>query len=169
MLKIKVAKVAKKGNTEEGKWLELPLWIDEIYEAVGITEEQYHNAEYVITALDCDEIDGLKISNFTINELNAIAERLEEVQDKTALSAIFEAIGYTNLKSIHECLDIYENDSYSFYKNMTGTDVVEEMLRYDLDMIPDIIRYHIDLEGIWNDLKHDGYFSVSNGIIRIDY
>ena len=78
MLRIKVV---KKGNTEEGEWFELPLWIDEIYEVLEVNEEQYH-AEYVISALDCDEIDGLKITDIDADALEDLNELAEQFVDE---------------------------------------------------------------------------------------
>ena len=94
----------------------------------------------------------LKINETEGKELNELVD------------AIIEAEGC----ALDEALDIVERSAFVFYKNMTGVEVVEEILYNDLIKIPDYIRDHIDLESIWNTLKKDGYTEVSNGIIRLD-
>lgn len=136
-----------------GEWVTFPIYedeLEEVLERVGATDEQYFFAGY-----ECDVsgvCDGLK-EHSSVEELNELAEALENVDDEDLLAAALELGGSS-------AMDIIENiDDYSLRKDILndydlGYDYVVEAGIMD---IPDYIQNYIDYEAFGSDLRMNAY------------
>lgn len=85
--------------------------------------------------------------------------------EKKEIEAIAEATGYDS----EDVMVIFEDQAYSFYPDMTATDVAEELVSDGMfGAVSDMLMPYIDYEAIARDLKLEGYIEVRNGVIVID-
>lgn len=135
-----------------GEWVTFPIdedELEEVLERVGV------NDEYFFVDYECDVsgvCDGLK-EHSSVEELNELAEALENVDDEDLLAAALELGGSS-------VMDIIENiGDYSLRKDILndydlGYDYVVEAGIMD---IPDYIQNYIDYEAFGSDLRINAY------------
>lgn len=138
-----------------GEWVTFPIdedELEEVLEQVGITDE---HKEYFFAGYECDVpgvCDGLE-EHSSVEELNELAEALEDVDDEDLLAAALELGGYS-------VMDIGENiDDYSLRKDILndydlGYDYVIEA---GIMNIPDYFKNYIDYEAFGSDLRMNAY------------
>lgn len=181
MLKIYVANLGKYNEGElVGKWISLPASAEEL-EQLYIDIKVAHrnkNGEFIpcytengviyeeVAIHDYEsDIDGLHINEYDdINELNALAEELEEIDEDGILTikAIQQATGY----DLRYAID--HKDDAVLYANMTIEDVAEYLVESGcFGNIPDSIANYIDYVAIARDLHFDGYHEVDAGVIYV--
>ena len=172
MLRIALANL---GKYNEGrlvyKWLDLPATEEEIQETleeIDIDDERYE--EWFISDYETD-IDGLKVSEYALNELNELMERYEynlETYEQDAVQAVIEAHGY----NFEKALDIVERGGYTLYGDCESLadlaeQFVDEGIFGDTREMGNLVNY-IDYEALGSDLRHDGYTVTSKGVILVD-
>lgn len=142
-----------------GEWLELPASqqeIDEIMAKIGINEEY---EEWFITDYETD-IRGIEIGEYSnLNELNEIAEKLESLNED---SAIIEAI-FNYHQDVQETINIIQNRDYIIYEDCydmidVAYQIVEEC-GY-LNGIPETVARYFDYETFARDLEMEGNFEA---------
>ena len=138
------------------KWVDFPIdeneFLDEL-EAIGI---KYANDEWFITDYESKKGEPYEAlgEHPTIDDLNEFAE-LEENEE---FNALMEVVDYQEAK------DIYENESYTYYANMTLLDVAYEVINECYDL-PEIAKRYFNYGAFANDLATDGYYETKNGVI----
>lgn len=173
MLKIYVANLGKYNEGElVGKWINLPATEDgfeKLLEDIGIGDERNDGGiyeEYEIHDFECNYDIRLEDLPSDLDELNELAERIENAEGDDAFNALVEACD-----SMEEALDAYEENDYMFYPGVTdeeelGEYIVNEGL-FAVD-IPDELINYIDYEAIGRDhyLGSTGSFT-SEGYIEM--
>ena len=108
--------------------------------------------------------NGLKIEDFKgIQELNEVCKRMERMERINPYKVdIFNAL-YEALGDFKTALDYLESDDYVFYENMTMEEVAQEQIRD----IPSYLGKYIDSKAFANDMRYDGYYETSRGVIYI--
>ncbi|MDP2077815.1 MAG: antirestriction protein ArdA [Sulfuricurvum sp.] len=152
-----------------GEWVELPC--DNLGEVVqGILDEgtkickdSIKHEEYFLTDYEDCLNQASEYSN--VFELNHIAQRLEGM-DEQQIKVIEFLLGDNIVNDIDEAIE--HIDDVIIHEG-TMEDIAEEYVENTVDMssLPDLIRYHIDYEGIGRDLYIDGnyYKDEENGVI----
>lgn len=138
-----------------GEWVTFPINEDELEDILNRLGINNECEEYFFTGYECDVsgvCDGLE-EHSSVEELNELAEALEDVDDEDLLAAALELGGYS-------VMDIVENiDDYSLRKDILndydlGYDYVVESGITD---IPDHIQNYIDYEAFGSDLRMNVY------------
>ena len=154
-----------------GEWLELPATDEEIaatLEKIGISDEpdgfgRYYE-EYFITDYE-SEIDGLKIGEYdSIDELNELAEKLEDVDEEQFAAALYFS---SNFDEAIEILDdvIYITTPRGFE---TDEEAVGMYYVYELGClsIPPELENYIDFEAYGRDIMINGsFYTAESGAI----
>ncbi|OSQ79397.1 antirestriction protein [Listeria monocytogenes] len=104
------------------------------------------------------------------NEMNEIAEELDENGNNPAVNYIGELVEYGFFTSILEAFE--QIDEIQVYSDCYSYKDYAEQLMDDLGYlsgVPDIIKWNIDYEGIGEDLRQDGrlYQASDNTIIEV--
>jgi antirestriction protein len=198
MIRIYVANLAKYNAGElVGEWIDLPATdLDETLDRISgrrietVCDSCGHGEEGESITGKCEECgsegltertkegDELAIHDYeapfkigeydSIEELNELAERLEDVDED-----VFEAISKATDYAPSQVIDIIDQGDYSLYYGELS-DVAAQMVDEGLfGEIPKAIANYIDYEAIGRDLRHDGYTEVTlkNGttvVVRID-
>ncbi|WP_301389706.1 antirestriction protein ArdA [Enterococcus entomosocium] len=150
-------------HTHKGRWFELPVQWEEVKDKIGL--EDGH--EYLIT----DYMAPLTISHYeNFNEMNEIAEELDENGNNPAVKYLGELVEYGFFTSILEAFE--QIDEIQVYCDCYSYKDYAEQLVDDLGYlsgVPDIIKWNIDYEGIGEDLRQDGrlYQANDNTIIEV--
>ena len=163
MEKMSVA-VTNLGKYNEGelvyKWLELPATEEEVEEAlaaIGINE-QYE--EYFISDFE-SEIDGLNVGEYTnLEDLNALAERIEALDDDDLLAAILES----ETSNLEEALDIAESGDAILYHEDSLQDLAERFVEEGIFSTETLLQY-VDFARLGRDLGFDGYSETDHGVL----
>ncbi len=140
-------------------WLDFPATEEEISEAlekIGNPEEYFFS--------DWEE-GGFSLNlgeNPDLDEVNDIAEFIDNLGDDEAFKAILE------FRSFDDARQIYESGDFTFYDDCSTEKDLGEILADDME-IPDWLEYYIDYEAIGHD--HDcnvsGGFTENGGYIEI--
>lgn len=158
-------------NVEE---IDLPAsdYFDDIlYDIWG---EDYVSGDYHIDVVGVDIDNGIDYnleSDFLgfkdvedLDDLSNIVERIESLYDNDLINAIIEATGY----------DIYVvlNYAESVYSYLTGVDTLEDCAIQLVDdgtmgEVSSSLYDYIDFEKLGNDLRYDGYYETSYGVLYI--
>ncbi|EIB6115902.1 antirestriction protein ArdA [Enterococcus faecalis] len=150
-------------HTHKGRWFELPI----DWEAVKDKIELEDGHEHLVT----DYMAPFTISHYkNFNEMNEIAEELDENGNNPAVNYIGELVEYGFFTSILEAFE--QIDEIQVYSDCYSYKDYAEQLMYDLGYlsgVPDIIKWNIDYEGIGQDLRQDGrlYQASDNTIIEV--
>lgn len=139
-----------------GKWLELPATdeeLKEVKEKIGINH-QYE--EWFITDYE-SELEGLKINEYSnIDELNEIAEKLNELDDyylQIVEGLLIDGYDINNaIEKIDEC--------YIYFDCSTMEDVARVYIEETgmLNDIPDHLVNYFDFEAFGRDLAFSSTF-----------
>lgn len=151
-------------GADNGFWVNLPCNLDEAFEQLAkATGEDVDNMEVFINDTDIEGISLEIGENDNIEELNELAEELENFDDYDieVIDAIMEATGYDITYAIDN------KDNCIYYANKTLEDVAHEIVAECYDL-PEIAQCYFDYEAFARDLGYDGYTKVSNGVICID-
>lgn len=143
-----------------GKWVELPCNDFEAeLAAIGVDGEEYE--EYFITDYEC-ECEAVQVHEYeNLEELNELAERLQEVENLEWLTAYMQETSADLLDAI----DDYESCS-AWYDGMNLEDVAREIVE-DCYNLPDIAARYFDYEAFARDLSYDGYTECDGGVLYI--
>lgn len=142
-----------------GEWVEFPIDendLQEVFERIGINGEY---EEYFFTDWECEFDAGLGEYE-SIDRLNELAEQLESV-DVDTVAAIIEATGYALDEAI-ACAD-----DAIYYKGQTMYDVAYDLINECYPDLPEIAQTYFDYDAFARDLRFDGYYEVSGGVIVI--
>lgn len=157
MLTIKISNPIK----EMYQTLNLPMEEEDVYQII----EKF--GDYIITEYEC-ELGHIRLNkNFHLDSLNELVKEIVELApyEKRELASILEA-GYNDLD---DAFITFENKAYSFYPDMTLTDVAEELVSDgSFGEIPEAIMFYIDYDAIARDLGYSGYTETDDGVIVID-
>ena len=140
-----------------GEWIEFPIDDDEleqVFQRIGINEmyEEYFFTDWENAFDSFGEYES-------VNNINDIAQELESA-DLEIIEAIIEATDYSLVEAL-ACVD-----DAIYYKNMTLVDVAYELVEECYDL-PEIAQRYFDYDAFARDLRFDGYYEVSNGVICI--
>ncbi|MGN1041619.1 MAG: antirestriction protein ArdA [Acutalibacteraceae bacterium] len=148
--------------------------IKEMYKAINMPaeEEDIYNimeefGDYIITDHVC-ELGHIHLDkNIHLDYLNELVKEIAELNqdEKIELSAILEA-SYSDLE---DAFITFENKSYVLYRDMTLSDVAEELVSDGaFGEIPEQIMFYIDYDAIARDLSYSGYVETKNGVLVVD-
>ena len=157
MLTIKISNPIK----EMYQTLNLPMEEEDVYQII----EKF--GDYIITDYEC-ELGHIRLNkNIHLDSLNELVKEIVELapHEKRELTAILEA-GYNDLD---DAFITFENKEYSFYPDMTLTDVAEELVSDgSFGEVPEPLMFYIDYDAIARDLGYSGYTETDDGVIVID-
>ena len=152
-----------------GEWIELPA-LDEEIEAVKLrTGYDEEHEEYFITDYETD-IDGLKIGEYdNIDELNELAELIEEDPD------IVAALMYYGYDTAEEIKEHWEDVIYC--TTPSGWESEESAIGYYYAEevgcleIPENLKNYFDYEAYGRDIMLEGsfYTAPSGAIYEVQY
>jgi len=131
-------------HTHKGRWFELPIDWEEVKDKIELDE------------------------NF--NEMNEVAEQLDEHSGHPAMHYLGELVEYGFFSDI---LDAFgQIDEIQVYSDCYSYKDYAEQLVDDLGYlsgVPDLIKWNVDYEGIGEDLRQDGrlYQANDNTIIEV--
>lgn len=150
-----------------GDWIDATLDKDEIFEKVqeilknSPYAKQYGEPAEEWAIHDYEGFDGIKLSEYeSFENVSELANAIEKHGELFAKYYSMQASGVEVSDAIQSFQDNYigEYQSLEYY----AEEVVEEC--YDLKNIPDIIKYHIDYEGIGRDMELNGdIFTIDMG------
>lgn len=146
-----------------GKWISLPISENDLENAmdeIGINEEY---EEYFITDYETD-IDGFEIGEYAnLEELNELAEELENMDDSDAKAFVAcIQIG----RNADEALECVMNGDYRIYYNCSDTtDVAYEVVEECgyLKNVPEQVKNYFDYESFGRDLDIEGNYVYVDG------
>ncbi|HDH7119322.1 TPA: antirestriction protein ArdA [Enterococcus faecalis] len=150
-------------HTHKGRWFELPIQWEEVKDKIELEDGHEH--------LVTDYMAPFKISHYeNFNEMNEIAEELDENGNNPAVNYIGELVEYGFFTGILEAFE--QIDEIQVYSDCYSYKDYAEQLMDDLGYlsgVPDIIKWNIDYEGIGEDLRQDGrlYQASDNTIIEV--
>ncbi len=110
--------------------------------------------------------NGLKIEDYkNIQKLNKVCKRMERIDPYkvNTFNALYEALGDFNT-----ALDCLESENYGFYEDKTLEEVARKHLEKYFD-IPPFLENHIDYSGLADDMRAQGYYETSRGVIYTAY
>ena len=159
MMKIFLTNLGKYNEGElVGEWVELPISneeLQEVFKRIGIDGKEYE--EYFITDYECD---FYKVGEYeSINTLNDIAEKLEELDEEESniAKALMSELGYT----LDEAIEKANNGDYRIYYDCDSmTDIAYQVVEeYGyLENVPDNVARYFDYEAFGRDLGIEGTF-----------
>lgn len=149
-------------------WVTLPASeeeLEEAYEAIGIGKEDGYGGVYEEVFITDYE------APFEIGEYDDIEELNEKAEMLTTLDE-------WDLEIVEAYMECYNNDVFNaidalnrctWYPNMTLEEIAEELLTEDLNCagVPDWVYGYIDFSSYANDLRHDNYYEVNDGVLYI--
>jgi antirestriction protein len=154
-----------------GQWVQLPIpqeRLQEVLTQIGIGDEY---EEYFITDSETDILD-ISIDEYaSIDELNELAAKIEELADfdYTKLAAVLE---WESPLAVAGVIEIIENlDSYDLLPDVEDDEALGEYFGVEcgaFDTIPEQLRYYIDYEHYGRDirLELDMCFTSYGAVIR---
>ena len=154
-----------------GQWVQLPIpqeRLQEVLTQIGIGDE---HEEYFITDSETDILD-ISIDEYaSIDELNELAAKIEELADfdYTKLAAVLE---WESPLAVAGVIEIIENlDSYDLLPDVEDDEALGEYFGVEcgaFDTIPEQLRYYIDYEHYGRDirLELDMCFTSYGAVIR---
>ena len=148
-------------GADGGFWIELPCNLDEAMERLAeSTGEDIDEMEVFINDTDIEGIDVEISENDSIEELNEMAEELQNLDeyDLEKIEAIIEVHGGTISEAIEDI------DNYTYYSEMTLEEVAEELVTECYDL-PEFALQYFDFEKFARDLSYDGYTETKNGVL----
>lgn len=169
MLRIYLTNLGKYNEGElVGEWVELPISqkeLEKVFERIGINEEY---EEFFITDYETD-IDGVTVGEYdNLEELNELAEELEEVGDdeKKAIQAML-LDGY----EFKEALEKANNGDFTIYYDCDDiTDVAYEVVKQCgyLQNVPEQVSRYFDYKAFGRDLDIEGkFYNIDGDIVEI--
>lgn len=146
-----------------GKWFELPIHFHTLENQLGLEDGQ----EFLIT----DYMAPFTISNYEdFSFMNELAEHMAYNEHDPAIPYLSELVSYGFFPDL---LDAFEHidDIHVYSGCYSYADYAEQFIEdcgY-LTGLPDIIRWHIDYEGIGRDFSLDGnlYQADDSTIIEV--
>lgn len=140
-----------------GKWVELPCNDFEAeLAAIGVDGEEYE--EYFITDYECD-CEAVEVHEYeSLEELNDLAERLQDVDDLDWLAAYMQDSG----EDLLDAIDDYEACSM-WYKDMDLEELAYQLVEEDYDL-PDFAKRYFDYESFAYDLSFE-YTEYEGGVL----
>lgn len=146
-----------------GKWVDLPCAdLKKELAKIGVDGNKY--GEYFITDYDCSfDYARVGLGEYeSLNYLNKLAEKMEEVDDASNLDW---ALAYQELAgvSLMDALEDFE-DCSTWYGGMTLLDVAYDYIDDCYDM-PEFAKRYFDYEAFARDLGYDGYTEFNGGTI----
>lgn len=169
MLKIFLTNLGKYNEgTLLGEWISLPISEEEleaVKERIGINE-QYE--EWFITDYETD-ITGVQVGEYdNLEELNELAETLEELDDSDKLAV--QAMLLDGYK-FNEAVEKASNGDYRIYNDCDSmTDVAYEVVEECgyLSNVPDNVARYFDYEAFGRDLDIEGkFYQIDNDMVEI--
>ena len=158
-----------------GEFISLPKDENELMEDInrilGKGEricKSFPHEEIFISDYEWEDIEIFKIEEF--NDIQLLNKKLFFLQNEVAKEDFIKVnflLDHGLASSIEDSVE--KIDNLIFYPSITMVEFAEEFVEnnFDLDKVPEIIRYHIDYKGIARDLKIDGsFFEVSDGIFE---
>ena len=154
-----------------GQWVQLPIpqeRLQEVLTQIGIGDG---HEEYFITDSETDILD-ISIDEYaSIDELNELAAKIEELADSdyTRLAAVLE---WESPLAVAGVIEIIENlDSYDLLPDVEDDEALGEYFGVEcgaFDTIPEQLRYYIDYEHYGRDirLELDMCFTSYGAVIR---
>ena len=121
-------------------------------------------------------IEDLKNNFEDVEDYEIFIQEFDEI-DFDTIQAILEAYSGSpkySIKDLLYCIEIYENDYYTFYKNYNWEDLAKNYQNEGIyGDIPENLQSHIDMEDVFeqigNDLRADSEFiEVENGLISLE-
>ena len=155
MLNVFITNLGKYNEGElVGEWVSLPCDdLDAVYERIGIGEEY---EEAFITDFETDF--NYSVGEYeSIEDLNEYAEELEGT-DADLVAAYLEAQGGTLCDALDNAPDCI------WYPGYTLLDVAYQLIDECCDL-PEIAERYFDYDAFARDLRFDGYFEASGGVI----
>lgn len=157
-----------------GKWVKLPLSEEELRITLKdvllegeVAVDGNRHEEYFITDFDWDEIDIYEVEEYEdIFDLNEKLELLQDL-DTPKLKAVKFILDNQFSYDIEEA--IFKADDVIIHEEQSIKDLAYDILDdcYDVQSLPDIIKYNIDYEQVATYLEDDGtYFEVNNDVFE---
>lgn len=154
-----------------GSYFELPMSVEDLSKGINdvlangskVCNDGIHE-EWFITDHEGFPMSVGEYSD--VFKLNEIAEKMEGLDDREIKIVEF-LLGDNIVKDIDEAIEHIED--IVLYEDTTMEDIAEEYVNnsIDIDSLPELVRYHIDYEGIGRDLRLNGnyYEDKENGDI----
>ena len=154
-----------------GQWVQLPIpqeRLQEVLTQIGIGDG---HKEYFITDSETDILD-ISIDEYaSIDELNELAAKIEELADfdYTKLAAVLE---WESPLAVAGVIEIIENlDSYDLLPDVEDDEALGEYFGVEcgvFDVIPEHLRYYIDYKRYGRDirLELDMCFTSYGAVVR---
>ncbi|OJG43011.1 antirestriction protein ArdA [Enterococcus gilvus] len=161
-MQVYIANLGKYNEGElQGAWFSLPIDLEEVAEKIGL------DAEYEEYAIHDYELP-FHIDEYTsIDHLNDVYERIQEIDGSPVYDEINEILGYW-FKDIEELLDNVDDIiCYSDCDSME--DVAEQYIEETgiLNSLPENMRYYFDYSALGRDMEIEGNFLVtSHGVFE---
>lgn len=157
-----------------GEWVEFPATYDDILKLEKrLNVYIYDNEdgdEYFFTDFetDCTKLYRLLKEHMSLESLNEIAERLDNIPDDDA--EIFNAL-LDDTGDIDDALEKYENNEYIYYHDCSSMAAVAERYCAEtgiLDQIPEGLQQYFNFEDYGYDMDMGGnFYELCNGYIEI--
>lgn len=150
-----------------GQWISFPISEDDfqkVLKIIGINEE-YEEWFFTDFGLPFDDMNMGEYAS--IEELNEVAKKLEEVDEDVII-----AIEETYTSNLTECFEIYDKEDYIFYAGMTMAEVAQEYAEEQVGCIVrdpqarDWVLRYFDYEQLERDLSFK-MSEASTGVIQI--